>query len=108
MPRGGRRQGAGRKPSSLSIKSQAVAQIAIDEGITPLEVMLRAMRTYANSAQWDRAAAIAKDAAPYLHSKLTSVEPTSKELSIQAPPDYSKLTDEELATLERLAMKIQT
>jgi hypothetical protein len=91
----------------LSIKSQAIAQIAIDEGITPLEVLLRAMRAYASSGQWDRAAAIAKDAAPYLHSKLTAIEQTSKEVPIKAP-DFSKLTDEELDALERLTEKALT
>ena len=40
MPRGGKRRGAGRKPSSLTTKSRAIAEIAINEGITPLEVML--------------------------------------------------------------------
>jgi len=33
-------KGAGSKPSSLTTKSRAIAEIAINEGITPLEVML--------------------------------------------------------------------
>ena len=77
-------KGAGRKPSSLTTKSRAIAEIAINEGITPLEVMLEAMRGYAKAEQWDRAASIAKDAAPYLHPKLTSVERTEKDVPINA------------------------
>jgi hypothetical protein len=53
-------------------------------GITPLEVMLEAMHGYARSEQWDRAASIAKDAAPYLHPKLTSVERTERDVPIIA------------------------
>ena len=64
------------------------------------------MRGYANSQQWDRAAAIAKDAAPYLHPKLTSVEPPEKEPPKNAP-DFSALTDEEFAILTRLSRKIR-
>ena len=109
MPHGGKRRGAGRKASSLTVKSRAIAEIAIEEGITPLEVMLRAMRCHANSQQWDRAAAIAKDAAPYLHPKLTSVEPPEppeKEPPKNAP-DCSALTDEELEIIARLSRKIR-
>ena len=106
MPRGGKRRGAGRKPSSLTTKSRAIAEIAINEGITPLEVMLEAMRGYAKSEQWDRAASIAKDAAPYLHPKLTSVERTEKDVPINAA-DFSLLSDEELEVLIQLSNKIQ-
>jgi hypothetical protein len=109
MPHGGKRRGAGRKPSSLTVKSRAIAEIAMEEGITPLEVLLRAMRGYANSQQWDRAAAIAKDAAPYLHPKLTSVEPPEppEKEPPKAEPDFSELTDEELAIMTRLSKKIR-
>jgi hypothetical protein len=109
MPHGGKRRGAGRKPSSLTVKSRAIAEIAMEEGITPLEVLLRAMRGYANSQQWDRAAAIAKDAAPYLHPKLTSVEPPEppEKEPPKPAPDFSALTDEELAVMTRLSRKIR-
>jgi hypothetical protein len=109
MPHGGKRRGAGRKPSSLTVKSRAIAEITIEEGITPLEVLLRAMRGYANSQQWDRAAAIAKDAAPYLHPKLTSVEPpeTPEKEPPKNAPDFSELTDEELEILTRLSKTIR-
>ena len=64
------------------------------------------MRGYARSEQWDRAASIAKDAAPYLHPKLTSVERTERDVPINAA-DLSLLTDEELEVLMHLTNKIQ-
>jgi hypothetical protein len=78
MARGGNRKGSGRKKSSLEKKSRLIAEIAVEEGITPLEVMLRAMRAYAESQCWDRACAIAKDCAPYIHPKLASIEHSGK------------------------------
>jgi hypothetical protein len=91
------------------VKSRAIAEIAMEEGITPLEVLLRAMRGYANSQQWDRAAAIAKDAAPYLHPKLTSVEPPEppEKEPPKTAPDFSALTDEEFQVLLGLSRKIR-
>lgn len=74
MPRGGARRGAGRKPGSLSRKTREIAERASTEGITPLEVMLRAMRHYFDAGDLTRAAAIAKDAAPFCHPRLSAVE----------------------------------
>ena len=50
MPRGGRREGAGRKPGSKLTKSQLIAAEARDAGVSPLEVQLTAMREF-----WRRA-----------------------------------------------------
>jgi len=36
--------------------------------------MLRAMNEHVSAEHWDMAAAIAKDAAPYIHPKLSSIE----------------------------------
>ena len=80
---GGKREGAGRKPGSMTIRRREIIDEAAKDGITPVEVMLRAMR-----ALWDAAnngpdldfekaiaaCAIAKDAAPYLHPRLSNVE----------------------------------
>src|SRR5215471_5231827 len=44
MPRGGRREGAGRKPGSKLTKSQLIAAEAREAGISPLEVQLTTMR----------------------------------------------------------------
>ena len=83
MTRGGRRSGAGRKKGSLSHKTRAIAARAAAEGITPLEVILRTMRS-----AWARAstngetvtsfpdalvaAAMAEKAAPYVHPRLAA------------------------------------
>ena len=80
MPRGGARPGAGRRKGAATKRTRDIADKAAAEGTTPLEVMLGAMR-----ALWEKAtegktvaadiakeaAAIAKDAAPYMHPKLT-------------------------------------
>jgi hypothetical protein len=83
--RGGRRPGAGRKPGSLTKKTREIAEQAAAEGITPLELQLATMRALwaeANAGdnldleKAERAAAIAKDAAPYVHPRLSAVEAT--------------------------------
>lgn len=83
--RGGVRKGAGRKAGSATKKTRAIADKAAEEGVTPLEVMLRTMRqlvtdaegedpTKPNTMLLERAAAVAKDAAPYMHARLSSVD----------------------------------
>jgi hypothetical protein len=85
MARGGRRPGAGRKPgvpAQKTINRLKIAEEAAADGITPLEVMLTQMRSY-----WDedtdearaKACDIAKDAAPYLHPRLSAVDNTLKD-----------------------------
>ena len=72
--RGGARQGSGRKKGSVAVKTNHIAAQAAAEGITPLEVMLKAMRLKVDENDWTGAASIAKDAAPYMHARLQSVE----------------------------------
>jgi hypothetical protein len=62
----------------------------------PLGVMLEAMREHWAQGEWDRAAAIAKLAAPYVHPRLASIEQKV------SPIDVTKLTDEELEFLRRI------
>jgi hypothetical protein len=76
MPRGGHRAGAGRKKGSRTIRTARIAEQAAAEGITPLEVMLTAMRRHAQAGQWDQAAVFAKDAAPYMHPRLQAIQHT--------------------------------
>src|SRR5665811_2377861 len=79
---GGRRPGAGRPPGSKNRKSSEIAREAMVAGITPIEVMLSAMRDL-----WDEgtseakreAARLAKDAAPYVHPRWASVAQTINE-----------------------------
>ena len=74
MPRGGKRPGAGRKPGSATKRTREIADRAAARGLTPLEVMLRAMRRHWRKGELDRAAVIAKDAAPYVHPRLSSID----------------------------------
>jgi len=71
MARGGKREGAGRKPGSLNIKSREIAS-AIAEGLTPLEYLTSIYR----DPEADKAQRIdaAKAAAPYVHPRLNSIE----------------------------------
>lgn len=82
--RGGKRPGSGRKPGTSNSKSLEIAKKALTEGITPLEVMLCGMREYYDKWQSERDALLrmkykelacesAKDAAPYIHPRLTSM-----------------------------------
>jgi hypothetical protein len=79
MSWGGKRAGAGRKKGSgtrRTRKTNAIAEKAAGEGALPLEVMLRAMRDHFAAGRWEEAVAIAKDAAPYVHPRLGSVQTT--------------------------------
>jgi hypothetical protein len=89
MPRGGRRpgtggkrEGAGRKRGSATRKTRAIADRAVEEGVTPLEVMLACMRRHYDAGNLDRAAEVAKDCAPFMHPRLASV-PAKGEVSVE-------------------------
>lgn len=94
MPRGGARKGAGRKPSSATVRTREIADRLSKDGTSPLEVMLDAMRYFHTAAReaveenegkpskpaaeaYASAATIAKDAAPFMHPKLASIEHTN-------------------------------
>lgn len=83
--RGGARKGSGRKAGSATAKTREIADKAAENGITPLEVMLKAM--HYSMGKFDEtevvdhlvaAAAFAKDAAPYIHPRLSAVEVDGK------------------------------
>lgn len=76
---GGSREGAGRKKGSTTQKTQEIAEKAFEDGVTPLEVMLEAMREHYALKDYDKAAAFAKDAAPYVHPRLAAVEHSGKD-----------------------------
>lgn len=79
MARGGKRQGAGRKRGSATRKTREIADKAAEEGVTPLEVMLDAMRELYERGEKVAASSLAKDAAPYCHPKLAAIEHTGKD-----------------------------
>ena len=75
--KGGARPGAGRKkgePNRRTVETQAQAE---ETGITPLEYMLKVMRSEIEEPRARLAAAQA--AAPYVHAKLSSIEVTGKD-----------------------------
>jgi hypothetical protein len=93
--RGGARPGAGRPPGSMNHRSAEIARQATEAGITPIEVMLSAMRDLweeGTSEGKREAARIAKDAAPYVHPRLSSIDQTVREATrfvIRAPEPCS-------------------
>jgi len=72
--RGGARKGAGRKPGSATKKTREIADRAASAGITPLEVMIETMLMLRKAGEHEKAAMIAKDAAPYVHPRLSSID----------------------------------
>jgi hypothetical protein len=96
--RGGSRPNAGRKKSAATVKTREIADKVIaqtEEGQTPLEVMMRVMTGFMAEAEqasnsedpdekkaamklWMMAADVAKDAAPYIHPRLSAIDHTSK------------------------------
>jgi hypothetical protein len=56
--RGGKREGAGRPKGALTKKTRLIAEQAMAEGITPLEVMVKAMRHALNEAYREDGTAI--------------------------------------------------
>lgn len=91
--RGGRQKGV---PNRASLARQA--KVAA-EGVTPLDVMLRAMREHFDKKRFDEAASIAKDAAPYVHPKLAAVQHSGPNGG-PIPVDLSSASDDQLAALE--------
>ena len=53
-------------------------------GLTPLEVMMEGMRHYQAIGNRDKAVAIAKDAAPYMHPRLHAVAGAG---GVPSPPE---------------------
>ncbi len=87
--RGGKRVGAGRKTSALTIRTRAMAEQIIASGITPLEYMIALMRAPKPEQLKNETLAdyefrllgwrtqgfeAAKAAAPYLHPRLAAIE----------------------------------
>lgn len=70
--RGGKREGAGRKPGVRNKKTKEVIAAVEATGITPLEYLLSVMRDEGTEQNVRMQAA--QSAAPYCHSKLAAVE----------------------------------
>lgn len=76
--RGGARSGAGRKPGSATKKTREIANRVAATGKTPLEVMIEAMRETYKEHGAVAAFPFARDAAPYMHARIASMELTGK------------------------------
>lgn len=92
MARGGKRAGAGRKKSSATVRTRAIADAAaLDGGALPLDVLIAVMRYHYSGARAELAKGedanqallnaslnaareAAKDAAPYMHPRLQAHE----------------------------------
>jgi len=83
MARGGKRPGAGRKPSALTKRTREVAAQAIEGGITPLDYLMSLVRDETLSRD-DRKDA-AKAAAPYVHPRLNAVDHSSEDGTMSPP-----------------------
>lgn len=108
MPRGGRREGAGRKPGSVSKLDAEARRKAMERGIMPLDFLLEIMRDGSQEARSRLDAA--KAAAPYCHARLSATEvsgPDGGPVSVRTTNilDISDLCEEELDVLERALRK---
>ncbi len=75
---GGVRAGAGRKPGPQGERQKTkdrrrVMQEAASGGMSPLDILLDVARRYYKAKEYDKAAAVAAEAAPYLHPKLSNI-----------------------------------
>lgn len=87
---GGNRSGSGRKKGAATQRSREIADHAAEYGVTPLEVMLEAMNKARDAGDLEKAAAHAKDAAPYIHPRLSAV---SLDLTQVADDDLTGLVE---------------
>lgn len=68
--RGGRRANAGRPPGACNVRTREIADQAIATGLSPLEVMLTAMRVWLEAGDYKSAVTVASMAAPYIHPRV--------------------------------------
>jgi hypothetical protein len=77
VPKGGKRPGAGRKKGSITkatVYRQEMQARAVADGISPLDVMVTAMRQAWEKGDIKEAVSHAEKAAPYVHNRLAAVE----------------------------------
>ena len=105
--KGGPVPGAGRKKGAATVRTRQIANELAREGLTPLQVLIDTMRELCQQAadaptaaerleKKLAACAVAKDAAPYLHPRLTSVAATVRQIT-----GARDLSDVELVALIR-------
>lgn len=72
MSRGGKREGAGRKPGVPNTKTKELVEEVEASGLTPLGYMLAVLRDETQGSE--RRDWAAEKAAPYVHARLAAVE----------------------------------
>ena len=83
MPAGGKRPGSGRPKGSRNVKTQEQAKAIKESGLTPLDYMLSVMRDEGNELGVRLDAA--NKAAPYVHSKLATIDHKSSDGTMAGP-----------------------
>jgi hypothetical protein len=99
MPRGGKRDGAGRPKGTPNKASDERQQKVAASGQVPLDYMLAIMRDPA--ADPKRRDAMAIQAAPYVHPKLSAI--MAKVETTEAPKHQSEIRDKLVRHLNRIA-----
>lgn len=128
MPRGGARPGAGRKPGSVNKRTREIAERAIEQGLSPIEVMADNMRFFHEEAREivrkitssaertggvdDLAADFkeglrfremsqraARDLAPYLHPRLCAIEQANSQEAKDPEPYISEEAKDRFASM---------
>lgn len=96
MAKGGRREGAGRKPGSQAVKTIAAARANLEmvqssttkwlpdipeelQNITPMEIMFRASLQALMAGDMDAAHRYSRDLAPYVHGRLSNITVRTEE-----------------------------
>jgi hypothetical protein len=90
--------GSGRRAGSKNRKTVELEWTAALTGKTPLKVLLDAMNHYLDVGNLDKAVLCAKDAAPYIHSRMASV-------SVGGQPGAPPIETREVSNVE-LARRI--
>lgn len=79
MARGGKRPGAGRPKGATNKRSRSSAAKVLASDLTPLDILLKTARRLYEDQDFVNAAAVARAAAPYVHSKfVASQEPAAR------------------------------
>jgi hypothetical protein len=94
----------GRAKGTPNKKNQEIVEKALSVGITPLEVMLMAMKDALDKGELKEASNFAKDAAPYCHAKLQSTVvknaegETFRTSAAMLPPSLIKAIDDAITS----------
>lgn len=93
MPKGGKREGAGRPKGSRNVKTVEQVKAIKESGLTPLDYLLEVLRDETNEKNVRMDAAT--KAAPYVHPRLSAVDHSSKDGTMSPPQsvDPTELSD---------------